>query len=277
MIEQQPGTEVTAGNEQSPAFDVKAEFKSAMSEVRGEKVEPQASASEPVVPKEQPQPEKKEEQQPQLSRQEKKDYKDKRRWGELTARLKQQEDLIARLQAQQKPKESFSDPTEYAANNAAITTAISMAEAERNNAMQQMQDAQVEQFNDLLSQTSNPQAVTELIGKHHKDIDAALDNYAQNEPNGFAVLEVVLTQFDNPAMLNEWRNMSHATRVRTLDKIAEKLGAERTQQNNQQARPPVAKPLPSVAPERGDRGPMVDPDDPKAYFKQVRQEMSTRR
>ena len=278
MSEQQAGTEVTAGNEQSPAFDAKAEFKSAMSEVRGEKIEPQASASEPVAPKEQPQPEKKEEQpQPQLSRQEKKDYKDKRRWGELTARLKQQEDLIARLQAQQKPKESFSDPTEYAANNAAITTAISMAEAERNNAMLQMQDAQVEQFNDLLSQTSNPQAVTELIGKHHNDIDAALDNYAQNEPNGFAVLEVVLTQFDNPAMLNDWRNMSHATRVRTLDKIAEKLGAARTQQNNQQAQPPVVNPLPSVAPERGDRGSMVDPDDPKVYFKQVRQEMSTRR
>lgn len=274
MSEQIEVQAAQTNGEPAPSFDAQAEFKAAMSDIRGEKTESQAAApvETPVAAELKPV----EPQAQQMSRQEKKDYKDKRRWGELTAKLKQQEDLIARLQSQQKPKESFSDPAEYAANNAAISTALSLAESQRDEAAMQMQEAQIEQFNELLSQTSNPTAVTELIGKHHKDIDTTLDNYAQNEPKGFAVLEVVLSQFENPAMLADWRNMSHATRVRTLDKIADMLSAPATQQQQQQARP-AANPLPSIAPERGDRGSMVDPDDPSAYFKQVSREISARR
>lgn len=237
-----------------------------LAEVRGQKPQEAvvpASASTPVSTVRDPETTgqgvkevKKDEQKPF------KRERDNNRFSELTKKLKEKDALIASLQKQMqsiappKARDEYATDEEYIAETAKhaaskniLESQMSSAEAERRAEERQAWDERVQ------ATVKDAKSFEERIRRHVSDIDRDTEEYVMASPHGARMLEIILEKFEEPGAKEVFLSMPRAKRSALLVALenAAAAPAETPAQVQQVAQQHA--PLPSLAPERGNKLP----------------------
>jgi hypothetical protein len=272
-------SETTSAPESVQASPIKDAFAEKLAKVRGKDVAPpKAQASDAVKPEQAKNPEVKPDGEKKASNDEKpfKRERDNNRFGELTKRLKEREAEIARLtkvvESQKAPKERKDYETDegYIQDLARHAAGKQVFEPQLEALKQTQQREEREIWEEKVKSTVlNPQVFNQSLKAHLQDIDADTEDYVMSSDVGPRMLEVILEKFADPHAKAEFMRMPKAKRAVLLVNLEQMCLTPSTPQATQlpQAAP---KPLPSLAPERGERAPTANGSDFDNKLRQIR-------